>query len=58
MDKLFEKLEQYRLRNNLTVTKLIGLVGIGRTTYYDWKNGKPPAKIKTYEKIKEFLGDV
>jgi len=55
MNELFDKLEQYRINNNLTVTKLTKLVGIGRTTYYDWKNGKPPAKLAIYLKVEEFL---
>ena len=54
-DNLFEKLECYRLRNNLTVTKLVELVGISRTTYYEWKNNNPPAKIIIYKKVEQFL---
>lgn len=54
-DSLFEKLEEYRLLNNLPVTKLVELVGISRTTYYDWKNNKPPAKIIIYQKVEQFL---
>ena len=54
-DSLFEKLEEYRLLNNLPVTKLVELVGISRTTYYDWKNNKPPAKMIIYQKVEQFL---
>lgn len=53
--KLFEELENYRTTNQLTITKLVELVGIGRTTYYEWKNGKAPAKLSVYEKVEKFL---
>ena len=53
--KLFEELENYRITNQLSVTKLVKLVGIGRTTYYEWKNGKAPAKLSVYEKVEKFL---
>lgn len=53
--KLFEELENYRITNQLSITKLVGLVGIGRTTYYEWKNGKVPAKLSIYEKVEKFL---
>ena len=53
--KLFEELENYRITNQLSITKLVKLVGIGRTTYYEWKNGKAPAKLSVYEKVEKFL---
>jgi predicted transcriptional regulator len=53
--KLFEELENYRITNQLSITKLVELVGIGRTTYYEWKSGKAPAKLSVYEKVEKFL---
>ena len=53
--KLFEELENYRITNQLSITKLVELVGIGRTTYYEWKNEKAPAKLSVYEKVEKFL---
>lgn len=54
--KIFEELENFRNQNNIPVTELVQKLGIGRTTYYEWKNGNPPAKVEVYEKVKQFLG--
>lgn len=52
------ELEQYRKEQALSVRDMATLIGISKTTYYDWLNGKAPIKIKTYEKIEEFLKNV
>lgn len=52
------KLEQHRKEKALSVRDMAALIGISKTSYYDWLNGKPPIKIKTYEKIEEFLKNV
>lgn len=49
------ELEQYRKENDLSVRDMAVLIGISKTAYYDWLNGKAPIKIKTYEKIEKFL---
>lgn len=49
------KLEQYRKEKALSVRDMATLIGISKTTYYDWLNGKTPIKIKTYEKVEKFL---
>lgn len=53
--KIFEELENFRIQNNIPVTELVKKLGIGRTTYYEWKNGKAPAKLTVYEKVEKFL---
>ena len=52
------ELEKYRKEQALSVRDMAALIGISKTTYYDWLNGKAPIKIKTYEKIEEFLKNV
>lgn len=52
------ELEKYRKEKALSVRDMAALIGISKTTYYDWLNGKAPIKIKTYEKIEEFLKNV
>ena len=49
------KLEQYRKEKTLSVRDMAALIGISKTAYYDWLNGKAPIKIKTYEKVEKFL---
>lgn len=53
--KIFEELENFRNQNNIPVTELVQKLGIGRTTYYEWKNGKPPTKMLIYERVEKFL---
>lgn len=57
MSKLIRKLEDYRLENRISQTKLAEILGVTFVTVNRWLNGKfGPNKIQRYH-IKKLLKD-
>jgi transcriptional regulator with XRE-family HTH domain len=57
MSKLIKKLEDYRLENKISQTKLAEILGVTFVTVNRWFNGKfVPNKIQKYH-IKKLLKD-
>jgi transcriptional regulator with XRE-family HTH domain len=57
MSKLIRKLEDYRLENKISQTKLAEILGVTFVTVNRWLNGKfGPNKIQRYH-IKKLLKD-
>ena len=57
MSKLIKKLEDYRLENKISQTKLAEILGVTFVTVNRWFNGKyTPNKIQKYH-IKKLLKD-
>lgn len=57
MSKLIRKLEDYRLENKISQTKLAEILGVTFVTVNRWLNGKfDPNKIQRYH-IKKLLKD-
>ena len=57
MSKLIRKLEEYRLENKISQTKLAEILGVTFVTVNRWLNGKfGPNKIQKYH-IKKLLKD-
>lgn len=55
MDAIVKKLEEYRTRNNVPKREMAAIIGVSKTTYYDWLNGKTIKKISVLEKIQRIL---
>lgn len=55
MDAIVKKLEEYRTRNNVPKREMAAIIGVSKTTYYDWLNGKTIKKISVLEKIQQIL---
>ena len=57
MSKLIKKLEDYRLENRISQTKLAEMLGVTFVTVNRWLNGKfDPNKIQKHH-IKKLLND-
>ena len=57
MSKMIKKLEEYRLENKISQTKLAEILGVTFVTVNRWFNGKfGPNKIQRYH-IKKLLRD-
>lgn len=55
MDAIVKKLEEYRTRNNVPKREMAAIIGVSKTTYYDWLNGKTIKKISVLERIQQIL---
>lgn len=55
MDAMIKKLEEYRTRNNVPKREMAAIIGVSKTTYYDWLNGKTIKKISVLERIQQIL---
>ena len=55
MDAIVKKLEEYRTRNNVPKREMAAIIGVSKTTYYDWLNGKTVKKISVLERIQQIL---
>lgn len=55
MDAIVKKLEEYRTRNNVPKREMAAIIGVSKTTYYDWLNGKTIKKILVLERIQQIL---
>lgn len=53
--KLEERCEQFIKALGIKVTEFCTNVGIGRTTYYIWKNGDLKLSDTTLKRIDEYL---
>lgn len=55
VDVIVKKLEEYRTRNNVPKREMAAIIGVSKTTYYDWLNGKTVKKISVLERIQQIL---
>lgn len=55
LDEILKQLEEYREHHNISKRQMATIVGVGKSTYYNWLNGEPIKKIIILEKIKQIL---
>ena len=55
MDETVKLIEEYRERHNLSKREMAVIIGVGKSTYYDWLNGKTIKKIAVLNKIQQIL---
>lgn len=55
MDETVKLIEEYRERHNLSKREIAAIIGVGKSTYYDWLNGKTIKKIVILNKIQQIL---